>query len=67
MHFFSLAGDAKRNKGIDQFLNWSMKATYVAFRHDSNPSNLSKRISPIHWMGDILLAQKEGFEPSRRV
>ena len=26
LHFFSLAGDGKRNKRIDQCLHWSMKA-----------------------------------------
>ncbi|MBR2583666.1 MAG: hypothetical protein IKD61_09765, partial [Oscillospiraceae bacterium] len=36
-HFFFTAGKRKRNKGIDRFLNWSMKATCVAFGHDSNP------------------------------
>ena len=43
---FALWGTAKRNQGIDQFLNWSMKATCVAFGHDSNPSSGIKRDYP---------------------
>ena len=33
---FSLAGDGKTEKSIDQYLHWSMEASYVASGHDSN-------------------------------
>ena len=39
---FPLCETGKSDKSIDQFLNWSMKATCVAFVHDSNPSSAEK-------------------------
>ena len=43
---FPLRETGKSDKGIVQFLNWTMKATYVAFRHDSNPFQVPKRAGP---------------------
>ena len=39
---FPLRETGKSDSGIVQFLNWTMKATYVAFRHDSKPFHLCK-------------------------
>ena len=43
LHLLSLAGDGKANRGIAQFLNWAMKATLVAFVHNSNPRWSTKK------------------------
>lgn len=43
---FRLRETRKRNNSIEQFLNCSMKATYVAFGHDSNPPAWQKSPAP---------------------
>ena len=43
---FPLRETGKSDSGIVQFLNWTMKATYVAFGHDSNPVQGQKRAIP---------------------
>ena len=59
---FPLRGTGKSDKGIDQFLNWSMKATCVAFGHDSNPVSPQKNPSSAQ-ADNGFLVETEGFEP----
>ena len=58
---FPLRETGKSDSGIVQFLNWTMKATYVAFTLNSNPLLVPKEGHP-EW--DVpLLARCKGFEP----
>ena len=58
---FPLRETGKSDKGIVQFLNWTMKATYVAFGHDSNPLQRKNPAGPNGLAG--FLARCKGFEP----
>ena len=48
---FPLRETGKSDSGIVQFLNWTMKATYVAFGHDSNPLQVAKKPGPLWGSG----------------
>ena len=52
---FPLRESGKRNRGIFQFLNWLMQATYMACGHDSNPAPLfAAKQSPAERPGTVL-------------
>ena len=68
---FRLRGTRKRNQGIDQCLHWSMKATYVAFGHDSSLHSLAygrcfdSIESRLHHIGPPHLRQKSLYQSFR--
>ena len=61
---FRLRGTRKRNQGIDQCLHWSMKATYVAFGHDSSLLLAAKKQTPI-WVSAFLVRERRLELPRR--
>ena len=56
---FPLRETGKDDKGVDQCLHWSMKATRVAFDYDSNPLHMQKSRRPFGLAG--FLTVQEGI------
>ena len=61
MHFYSLRGTEKQNKGVDQFLNWSTKLPLAVSDMIRIPADQKKSSQK----AALFLVLQRGFEPRK--